>query len=245
MAVQAPTKTNFEKWQDGINKAVSDARWNAWDCEIQLAVSEYNRHLSGSAGYRQLDWQLIKAIAWVETGASNKKWGSNPMQIGNPGDPGLRSFLSANEGGELIIAPEWKKRLTLGSAVTIPAHNIRAGIGYLLMRMANFAIQTVPDADQTIYEVTVEKGGNIAKIAAAQGSTIEIMQKLNPTARVLKPGQVLKYRKASIAKGITSWKLITTSSIATYYNVGDSNYAKKLDYALSLIRNGKAAICAR
>jgi hypothetical protein len=32
MAVQAPPKTGFELWQDGINKAVGDAKWNFWDC---------------------------------------------------------------------------------------------------------------------------------------------------------------------------------------------------------------------
>lgn len=62
MAVQAPPKTGFEKWQDGINKAAGDAKWNSWDCEIQMAVNEYNRHLSGTARYIALDWQLIKAM---------------------------------------------------------------------------------------------------------------------------------------------------------------------------------------
>lgn len=70
------------------------------------------------------------------------------------------------------------------------------------------------------------------------------MQKLNPAAHVLRPGQVLKYQKASLKKVITGWKLITTSNIAICYNVGDSMYAKKLDYALTLIREGKAVICA-
>ncbi|VWC27593.1 peptidoglycan-binding protein [Burkholderia latens] len=55
MAVQAPSKTGFEKWQDGIDKAVGDTRWDSWDCEIRMAVDEYNRHLSGIAGYRPLD----------------------------------------------------------------------------------------------------------------------------------------------------------------------------------------------
>ncbi|MBC8730865.1 hypothetical protein F6X39_21880 [Paraburkholderia sp. UCT2] len=50
MAMQAPTRTGFERWQDGISKAVSDAKWNSWDCEIQMAVHEYNRHLRGSSG---------------------------------------------------------------------------------------------------------------------------------------------------------------------------------------------------
>ncbi|MFG0611409.1 LysM peptidoglycan-binding domain-containing protein [Delftia sp. WSY_14] len=243
MAAQAQPKTGFEKWQDGINKAEGNAKWNTWDCEIQMAVNEYNRHLSGKAGYLPLDWQLIKAMAWVETGAEAKKWGSNLMQIGNPGDPGLGSLLSGKEGGDLIIPSAWKNKLTASTAIAIPAYNIRAGIGYLLMRMANYAVKSVPDPDSTIREVKVQAGDSIAKIAKATGSTVETMQKLNPAAHVLRPGQVLKYQKSSLKKVITGWKIITTSSIATYYNVGDSMYAKKLDYALTLIRKGKVEIC--
>lgn len=244
MAIQAAPKTGFEKWQDGINTAPGDSKWNLWDCEIQTAVNEYNHHLSGTAGYMPLDWLLIKAMVWVETGAGNPKWASNPIQIGNPGDPGLRSLLMGNEGGELVIPPAWKDRLTVGTAITIPAHNIRAGIGYLLMRMANYAIKSVADADAAIHEVTVQPGDSIDKIARQKGSTVDVMKKLNPGAQVLRPGQVLKYQKASLKKAIVGWKSITTSSIAAYYNVGDSMYAKKLDYALGLIRQGKAAICA-
>jgi hypothetical protein len=112
------------------------------------------------------------------------------------------------------------------------------------MRMANYAIKSIQDSDSATYEVKVQTGDSIAKIAQTKSSTVEVMQKLNPTAHVLRPGQVLKYKKASLKKVITGWKMITTSSIATYYNVGDSMYAKKLDYALTLIRKGKAAICA-
>ncbi|WP_081103763.1 hypothetical protein [Burkholderia anthina] len=42
MAVQAPPKTGFEKWQDGIDKAVGDTRWDSRDCEIRMAVDEYS-----------------------------------------------------------------------------------------------------------------------------------------------------------------------------------------------------------
>ncbi|MET1533311.1 hypothetical protein [Burkholderia sola] len=54
MPVQELAKSGFEKWQDGIDAAVGDVKWDIWDCEIQMAVSEYNRHLSGAAGYRPL-----------------------------------------------------------------------------------------------------------------------------------------------------------------------------------------------
>lgn len=246
MAVQALPKTAFEKWQDGLNKANGDSRWNAWDCEIQTAVNEYNRHLAGTTGYRSLDWQLIKAMAWTETGAEHSEWKTRPMQIGVASDPGLTSFLSGREGGDLILPPGWHGRLTVGSVRVIPAHNIRAGIGYLLMRMANFDHRSVPVADTKIYEVPVKPGDSLDKIAKAQGSTTELLRKLNPVSNVLRPGQLLKCQKASIQRIITGWRHISTALIAQRYNGGgDPSYAKKLDYALSLVRNGKVAICTQ
>lgn len=246
MTTASKPKTGFEKWQDGLNKTVGDSKWNTWDCEIQMAVNEYNRHLAGTAGYRSLDWQLIKAMTWTETGAEHTEWKAKPMQIGVAGDPGLTSFLSGKEGGDFILPPAWKGGLTVGSVSAIPTHNIRAGIGYLLMRMANFDHRSVPAADTKVFEVAVKPGDSLDKIAKAHGSTIELLRKLNPTVNVLRPGQVLKFQKASIQRVITSWRHISPTLIAQRYNGGgDPSYAKKLDYALSLIRKGKAAICTQ
>lgn len=150
-----PAKTSLSEWQDGLTRAVGDAKWHAWDCEIQAAVNEYNRHLSATAGYLSLDWRTIKAVAWIETGASHPQWRIKPLQIGVQGDPGLWSLLSGNEGGDLIIPPIWKSRLTMSSATTMPSHNIRAGNGYLLMRMANYEYHSVLDRDAKVYEVKV------------------------------------------------------------------------------------------
>lgn len=246
MALQAQPKTGFEKWQDGINKAVGDAKWNSWDCEIQMAVNEYNRHLSSTADYKPLDWQIIKAMLWVETGANDPEWKSKPMQIGVVGDPGMTSLLSGKEGGDLILPKSWKGSLTTASVRTIPAHNIRAGIGYLLMRMANFEHKSVLDADSKVYEVVVKPGDSLDKIAKVRGSTVDTLRKLNLTATVLQPGQVLKYQKASIQRVVIGWRRISTGMIAQRYNAGgDPNYVKKLDHALSLVRKGKAAECVQ
>ena len=246
MTVQAPPKTGFEKWQEGINRAVGDARWNSLDCEIQMAVNEYNRHLAGTAGYTSLDWQIIKAMAWVETGANHSEWHARPMQIGVEGDPGMTSLLSGREGGDLILPPAWKGRLTTGSVRTLPAHNIRAGIGYLLMRMAHFEYRSQPDEDAKVHEVVVKPGDSLDKIARVHASTVEVLRQLNPTAAVLRPGQVLKYQKASMRRVITSWRHLSTATIAQRYNGGgDANYTKKLDHALSLVRTGEAAPCAQ
>ena len=112
------------------------------------------------------------------------------------------------------------------------------------MRMANFEHKSVLAADTKLYEIKVSAGDNLEKIAKAQSSTPEILKKLNPTVDMLRPGQVLKFQKASIQRVITSWRHLSTSLIAQRYNGGgDPNYVKKLDYALSLVRKGRAAVC--
>lgn len=103
--------------------------------------------------------------------------------------------LSGKEGGDLILPLALKGRLTTGSVRTIPAHNIRAGIGYLLMRMANFECQSTLGSDAKIYEITVKSGDSLDKIAKVQGGTVDALRKLNPTASVLRPGQVMKCQK--------------------------------------------------
>ncbi len=242
-STQKTPKTGYEKWQDGINKAPGDVKWNTWDCDIQRVVAEYNRHLSSTPGYMSLDWQLIKAMVWVETGALNSEWNFRPMQIGVKGDPGMTSFLSGKEGGELILPEAWKKKLTPATIRSTPLNNLQAGIGYLLMRMAQFEHRSIL-TDSRIYEVTVKPGDSMAKIAKAQGSTLELMQKLNPQSKILRPGQTLRCQKASVRRVITGWRSISTSTIALRYNGGgDPNYARKLDYALSLIKKGKTGVC--
>ncbi|HEX8886193.1 MAG TPA: hypothetical protein VF797_17035 [Noviherbaspirillum sp.] len=93
---------------------MSDRRWHAYDCDIQAAVSRFNRHLTGTPNYFSLDWRLVKAMVWTESGGpSNRAWTTRPIQIGNPGDPGLRALFSDKEGGSLILPPDLKDRLTL------------------------------------------------------------------------------------------------------------------------------------
>ncbi|WLI88541.1 hypothetical protein Q4S45_17705 [Massilia sp. R2A-15] len=66
-------KTGYELWQDTIDGAREDSRWNGYDCDIQLIVAQYNRHLLGTAGFIQLDWRLIKAMVWTESGGPEKQ----------------------------------------------------------------------------------------------------------------------------------------------------------------------------
>ncbi|MCY1227709.1 hypothetical protein D9M72_399950 [compost metagenome] len=238
MATQAAPKSGFDKWKEGVDRAPGDARWNIWDREIQSAVSDFNQHLATTPGYRPLDWRTIKAVIWVESGAGNPQWHIKPMQIGVVGDPGMDSLLHGNEGGSLILPTLWKDRLTTLSVRTVPAHNIRAGIGYLLMRMAHYEHRSVPHPGASVFEVVVKPGDSLDKIAKAHGSTVESMRRLNPTADILRPGQTLKCQRASVQRVITGWRPLSAELISLRYNAeGDDVYLRKLDITLGLIRH--------
>jgi hypothetical protein len=244
--MQTLAKNGYESWQDGINKALDDPKWSIYDCEIKTVTGEFNRHLSQTPNYHLLDWRLVKSMLWVETGAASPEWKTRPMQIGVAGDPGLAALLSGDEGGELILPKTWQNRLTAGTVRTLPSHNIRAGVAYLLMRSAVFDFKTIVDQKSAgPYKVTVLAGDSLAKIAKKQSSTIEVLKSLNGPSSVLKPGQVLLVEKGAIRRVISTWRLMSTASIAQRYNGGgDPLYAQKLDYAFSVVKNGKDAACA-
>ena len=233
----AKVRSSYEMWQDTIATSMKDLQWHSYDCDLQRIVATFNRHLSGKGGYFPLDWRLIKAIIWTESGGPKQRaWRNNPMQIGNSGDPGLAALLSGKEGGDLIMPDDLKRALTTTSVRSSAQMNISAGVAYLLMRMARFDIATVPDGkDQKVYEVVVTAGDSLEKIARTNGTTIGMLKKLNPGTSILKPGQTLKYQKAAIQKIIVGWDMVTTSTIAKRYNVGDPAYAKKLNYCLAVM----------
>jgi LysM repeat protein len=231
----SPPKTAYQKWQDTVAGGKTDTRWAGYDAKIKLVVADFNTRLGSTTGYKPLDWRLVKAMVWVESGGpDNAAWKLRPMQIGNPGDAGLAALLSDKEGGEIILTPEMKKRLTTGSSGEA---NIEAGTAYLLMRAASYATKSVPDATDTqIREVIVHAGDSLDKIARANTSTVEMLVSLNPGATgIIKPGQKLKVRKAALRKLITGWQALTTAFAAKRYNIRDPKYQEKLDYCLGLM----------
>jgi LysM repeat protein len=182
-------------WQDGID--VADSRWDVYDDIIRSTVDRYNAHLARTTeGYYRLDWKLVKAMAWTETG----------------GAPDM--------GGSFIAA---------GSD---PRANIEAGVGYLLTRMALTAIRNVPEPGSPVYDVTVQAGDSLNKIARAEGSTEAMLRQLNLGVVTLKIGQVLKCQKAAMKRVVTGWRPFNTTSIAIYNGGGDPRYREKLDYTL-------------
>ncbi|MDM0075702.1 peptidoglycan-binding protein [Variovorax sp. J2P1-59] len=227
------TRSGFEKWKDGIDKA--DADWDGYDKLIRETVRDYNWHLRKTPGYRELNWQLVKAMIWTETGAGHREWNVRPIRIGVLGDKGLPALLSRREGSELVVPYSLVGR----EVQTVPRENIRAGVGYMLMRMAEYGFASIPDRDHRIFEVTVGPGDHgLERVARRCGSTSEILMKLNPAVRAVNPGQVLKCQKATVQKVITGWRSFDYTTIALRYNGnGDPNYASKLEYSFNVIRS--------
>lgn len=122
---------------------------------------------------------------------------------------------------------------------TTPLYNIRAGVGYLLLKLAGFEVKDVLDKDNTIHQLTVKAGDSFDKLAHAHGSTVAVMQAWNPGVPGLHPGQVLKYQKAS-HQTVAGWRAATTANVAMY---DDAACAKKLDFALSVIQQGNVPPC--
>jgi LysM repeat protein len=222
------------KWKQTVDDGVSNKQWDEYDSLIQSEVKDYNRRLAATPHFKMLDWKVFKAIVWAEScGPATAAWTMRPMQIGNLKDKGYPCLRNGEETAPLIMSDKLKEDIK--GDINQPQLNIRAGIAYALVRLTTSAIKSVDDPkDTTIYEHVVEKGASFDRIAPQVDTTVASLQKLNPTAKVLKIGQKIKYRKASMQRVITGWRALTTANLATRYNVGDPHYMEKLDYVLSL-----------
>lgn len=132
----------LKSWEQGLSGQIakSPAPWNDYDTQIKAVCAVYDKHLTGVSGYVPLDWQIVKAIAWVESGAANAAWKTAPMQIGVNGDPGLRELLD-KPAGKLILPQEYARVLTVSNVPVNGNLNIEAGVGYVLKIAANFGMQ--------------------------------------------------------------------------------------------------------
>ena len=237
-------KTPFEKWKETIDTADKNPAWHGYDATIKSTVDAYNTHLKSAPGFTALDWRLIKAMLWTETGPTAKlAWATRPMQIGNQDDPGLAALLGGKEGGELIMPSNIASGLTPQNVGADPVKNIQAGVGYLLMRAANFKYDDVWNPNAPITEYKVAAGDSIDRIAKRNGSTVGHLYWLNPGLqsemdqhKPLKIGRALKVQKATNTKMIAGFKSLDNATVARLYNVGDSRYAEKLAYCLGKIK---------
>lgn len=234
----SPLPPRLDKWEAGIDQAACDPRWQQYDRDILSIVGDYNRHLADTPGYVSLDWEVVKAMLFVETGPIQRDWKTKPMQIGNQGDPGLRTLMTAGSKLPTIVPANLLAHLSSVSAVSNGQMNIVAGVGYLLLRAARWE-QGIKIIHKTLGHVTVKPGDTLSSIARAVGSTEALLQKLNPSAspRDLKIGTVLTYQRATSDHVIIGRRSINGSFIMSNYNgLGDRDYARKFDYAFTFLK---------
>lgn len=234
--MKPPQKSGYDRWKDTIDGASGNPAWDVHDATIKRTVDKYNAHLKSAKGFTALDWKLVKAMLWTESGAESDDWKTKPMQIGNRGDPGLAALLGGKEGGELIMPPDIASGLTLENAPRDPDRNIQAGVGYLLMRAANFGYANVADPNDPVHEYKAVAGDNLDRIARQNGSTLAELYWQNPGLHNLKVGQTVKIRKAKMTKVITGFKTLDNATVARLYNQGDPRYADKLAYCLKAMK---------
>jgi len=224
-----------QKWKDTVDKGMTDKRWDQYDSLIKKEVEKLKIKLTGTT-LPSVNWLLIKAMLWVESGGpDNPAWNQRAMQIGNPGDPGLQTLKNGAEGSDLIVDSTLLTAIK-GGRTNEPEINIKAGMAYLYTRMAKSEIKSVRSKiDKKNYDYIVVVGDSLDKIARKNGTTVEELKSMNPKARMMiRPGDKLKYVKASMIRVITGWRSFNSTTMAQRYNVGDSNYSAKLDY---LIKN--------
>ncbi len=225
-------------------KAPNPARalsWNAHDQDTQNIVSQYNDYLRSTPGYQSLDWQLIKAMLWVETSptAPDDQWDTAPMQSANKGDVGWRDMMNNANRMSLIVPPN------LRSAVAFPnlraTDNIAAGVAYLLYRAATFGPQTQLDKNN-IKSVVVSRGDSLYSIARKVGTTEQILRDMNSHAPLypLKVGIKLNYVPANTVTIIIGWQSINPQSTYRLYNAnGLGAYGDEVQFLYDLIRKNK------
>ena len=229
-----------EAWKRDRNDAKTNNSWHDYDDIIKTSVNVYNRHLKNTPGFKDLDWMIIKAMIWTETGAKRDEWKTKAMQIGVSTDKGLPDLINSKKHSSLIIPDDYRNLLSdINKIKTDPTFNIRAGIAYLLKRLANFGVSPIDESDKTVYSYKM-KNEIVSNIASKESTTVEVFKSMNPQVRSwnrVPAGTELKYRKVKKGIQIIGWKPMTISSIAANYNGGgDENYAEKLEYCLSIIK---------
>jgi hypothetical protein len=118
-----------------MDDAVRDPGASQYDVLIQRELLDYSQRL-GTTGLPFINWNLIKAMVLVESGGpKNLAWRGRAMQIGNPNDKGYAALVAGEGASEQVMSDSLKKDLKTGN-INTPELNIRAGIAYLLVRLA-------------------------------------------------------------------------------------------------------------
>ncbi len=236
-----------EAWVRGIPHNPLEPAWSVYDTDIAATVRIYNDYLARQAGFRPLPPLLIKAMCWTETGAESIKWKSRPMQIGNTGDAGLAELLSTKPASMLILPPSFRKggmyELTFSNVRTLPVFNIRAGVGYLLLRASTLIKTPVIDDNGQFFADTVRKHDTLFNMSRRDSTTIQELQTSNPSSltRRLQPETTLRFRHISIEDTFSFTRIDAYQAASTYNNNAVEEYTNTLNYCIWVLNGGAQA----
>lgn len=243
---------SLKRWEDDlvVSVAKEPQPWNEYDNQIHSAVLVFNSYLAGKAFFPPMDWHFIKALVWVESGPHAQKdaWHIRPMQIGNGHDDGLGDLLRSPQT-KLVMPPQLRAGLNWANTSTQGRFNIIAGIGYLLLRMANFGIVLGPPpaCDPRNYQPVTDRAiiGNLDSplsncvMDRFTGDRIPVKRPLTPLnpAHFHHPRPPQGMAAPRVAHmSIIGWRMFTPEMVSKRYNGGgDGNYADKLAFAYKLV----------
>ncbi len=240
-----------EAWVRGIPHDPLEPAWSVYDSDIAATVKIYNDYLARQKGFGSLNPMLTKAMCWTETGAGSTKWKSRPMQIGNSGDAGLFELLKTSPKNKLMLPPVFYKggslELTSSNVRTIPVYNIRAGVGYLLLRACTYkATPQLLDQGRFFSDV-VQRNDNFARIALRDQTTIDELRLQNPSVRpiALKPWTTIKFHHFAQYSELSFVPINPLQAAVTYNNADVVSYVKKIEYCLWVLQGGASAADAQ
>lgn len=226
--------------------SLEDARWDEYDDTIKTEVATYNAKFNNVAGYKPLDWRIVKAMVWTEILAGPKgnkaQWEKYPLQIGRfSADAGASVVRGGRENSDLITSPNLRQQLQ--NDIT-GKNNIRAGIAYLFVIAIKGKVGWREQIDNgQVVEYTIQPKDNgleaIAKKLETTSDNIAGNSGISKTA-ILKPGQTLRYQKAHVERRIEGWN-DWLETVNNYNGGGDANYMDKFNRAYQIItsRSGK------
>ena len=234
-------EAKLEHWCEGRRRAYMQDpdMWNLYDGHIVLTLAVYANHLrDAGGGFPFLDWRLVKAQIWVESGATDSHWYTAPMQIGVNDDPGLNNLLTSPHG-KLIMPPQFAMALRGGGVAQVGRLNIIAGIGYMLRRLANFGQVRSYTSDPFTAFGGPRRTSTGLPSSPWRPSLPDFMNRPHVSAE---PRQ-----HATYSLGITGWKPFSFAYLAGpgYNGGGDGYYSGKLKFCYDLVRQPASVLAGK
>lgn len=193
---------------------------------------------------------LVKAMIFTESGSANGKncaFAYDPMQIANKNDPALKALQTKSENTYVLgdfsflkgkkTTPHKGGRWDYSQSNMDPQSSIYGGLGWLIHKSSIYGYKVT---EPSIKQHTVVKGDTYESISHNEGTSIEILKRLNPSKipNQLRIGDKLNYQTAiKCVIGNRSWE----KAVALYNGGGDKDYVQKV-YEVKAVLDKRDAV---